>query len=156
VPSIVAELSSYRRWADPLLVQMAKGSPLDSKERLHASLALLLVDPGQVDYLYQRLLAAKPEEFMIICAALGTKWSQELVPQLWALLEHEVDPQRRFRAACALANYDPSHPRWAKLIDEVAQYLITESPLVVENWTTVLGPVRIGRRNSLIRIFRDP
>jgi formylglycine-generating enzyme required for sulfatase activity len=153
---IVQELGAYRRWADPLLVQLAKGSPPDSKGRLHASLALLPVDPGQVDYLYKRMLEAMPEEFAVIREALGTTHSQDLVPRLWTLLEHEVDPERRFRAACALAYYDASHPRWATLSDQVVQHLVKENQAFVPDWTRILQPIRLEVRKSLIKLLRDP
>jgi hypothetical protein len=53
VPAIVKQLSGYRRWADPQLVRAVQSS--DDREHLHASLALLPVDPSQVDYLFSRL-----------------------------------------------------------------------------------------------------
>ncbi|MCI0465091.1 MAG: SUMF1/EgtB/PvdO family nonheme iron enzyme, partial [Gemmataceae bacterium] len=156
VPSIVTELSSYRRWAYPRLVQMAKGSPPDSRERLYAGLALLPWDPKQVDYLYQRLLTATPDEFMVIRDALLTEHSQQLVPRLWALLDTDADPARRFRAAIALGHYDSDNPKWAKLIDEVAQHVVTENPFDVLKFN--IGTTAIVRdlNNSLIRIIRDP
>ena len=58
VPAIVKELSGYRRWADPKLVRAAQGTDAQTREHLHASLALLPVDPSQVDYLFNRLLSA--------------------------------------------------------------------------------------------------
>src|SRR5262249_41179480 len=44
VPRLVDQLAPYRRWADPRLQQHARQAPEDSKERLHASLALAAVD----------------------------------------------------------------------------------------------------------------
>ena len=44
VPKLVAEIKPYRRWADPLLAQMAEEAPEESKERLHAGLALVRDD----------------------------------------------------------------------------------------------------------------
>jgi formylglycine-generating enzyme required for sulfatase activity len=55
VYKIIEDLKDYRHWADPVLVQMTREFAPESKERLHASLALLPVDPGQVDYLYERM-----------------------------------------------------------------------------------------------------
>src|SRR5439155_25202913 len=61
VPKIIDELAPYRRWTDPLLRTLLVRADASSKERLHASLGLLRVDPGQGDYLYGRLLTAQPD-----------------------------------------------------------------------------------------------
>ena len=53
VPEIVAAMRDYRRWVDPALrSELAKNSD-DSRQKLHASLALLPVDASQVDYLFR-------------------------------------------------------------------------------------------------------
>ena len=41
VPAIVKQLSGYRRWADPRLVRVVQSTDDQSREHLHASLALL-------------------------------------------------------------------------------------------------------------------
>src|SRR4029079_152278 len=56
---IIDYLATCRRWADPKLRAILAAESSSPKERLHASLALLPVDPGQVTYLEQRLLAVK-------------------------------------------------------------------------------------------------
>src|SRR5262249_7825765 len=95
-----------------------------------------------------------PEEFRIIREFLWDHY-HELVPRLWALLEHEGDPERRLRAALALAFYDSGHPNWAALSDEIAGHLVTENPLLAERWFSYVGPARVNLRKSLIRIVRD-
>ena len=42
------------------LVRVAQGTDAQSREHLHASLALLPVDASQVEYLYNRMLNANP------------------------------------------------------------------------------------------------
>jgi hypothetical protein len=59
VEQIIGELASCRSWADPKLRALVAESS-SPKERLHASLALLPVDPGQVAYLEERLLNDGP------------------------------------------------------------------------------------------------
>jgi hypothetical protein len=50
VPAVVTEIGSYRRWADPRLREAAAAEAIaDAGRRLRAGLALLPVDPGQVD-----------------------------------------------------------------------------------------------------------
>src|SRR5207245_6767668 len=47
VPAIVAEMSEYRTWTDPLLRQENERAAADSRQQLHTSLALLPVDRSQ-------------------------------------------------------------------------------------------------------------
>src|SRR5262249_56418000 len=50
VDQIIEELATCRPWADPKLAALV-AEPPSAKARLHASLALLPVDPRQVGYL---------------------------------------------------------------------------------------------------------
>jgi serine/threonine protein kinase/formylglycine-generating enzyme required for sulfatase activity len=154
VPQIIPELASCRPWADPRLAEMADGSPPASKQWLHASLALLPVEPRRLGSLYDKMLEANPDEVYIIRDALRGH-SGELVPKLWDLLQTEPNPDRRLRAACALALYDPGNPRWEHLSREVADKLVTENPLFLESWRDNLMAVLSDIRRSLLRILRD-
>ena len=49
VPTIVGKMAEYRQWADPLLREENDKAADESRQKLHTSLALLPVDPGQVD-----------------------------------------------------------------------------------------------------------
>ncbi len=114
VPAIIREMKPYRRWVDPLLrdayAQAEKED--DARKKLHASLALLPVDSGQVDYLYGRLLRAEPPEVIVIRDALSNH-RHDLTERLWTLLENrESDQDQRLRAAPALADFAPDDPRW--------------------------------------------
>ena len=68
VPSIVDEMGEYRKWADPLLRRENDKAAANSRQKLHASLALLPVDATLVDYLFGRLLDAGPYEVPVIRA----------------------------------------------------------------------------------------
>jgi serine/threonine protein kinase/formylglycine-generating enzyme required for sulfatase activity len=155
VPNIVDDLSSYRRWADPQLRKMIRGYPSESRERLHASLALLPVDSKQVEYLRNRLLSAEPADLQGICGALKN-YRQDLVPWLLSLLKTEKVPERRFRAALALAFYEPRNAIWATLSDEVANQLVAEYPPRFDQWIWVLSGVRMSVEAALRKIFLDP
>jgi hypothetical protein len=106
VPRLVERLTPYRRWANRRLVQYIQNAAEGTKEHLHASLALVPVDGGQVEYLYRRLLGAGPAELAVIREALHGHASA-LSERLWGVLgDAQDDPERRFRAACALAGFD--------------------------------------------------
>lgn len=77
---IVRLLAEYRQWTDADLKKVLQ-DPVDdadeklSSRRLRASLGLLPVDLRQADYLYNRALAAEPEEVTVLPgnAADGTR-----------------------------------------------------------------------------------
>jgi hypothetical protein len=142
VPGLVQQLASYRRWANPLLLQHMQDSSEDSKEHLHASLALAPVDQGQVEYLSRRLLHAGPAELPVIRDALSP-YREGLSERLWSVLEdRNGEPDQRMRAASALATYASNDPRWDQVGRDVAAKLVTENALVLGQWIDALRPVR--------------
>jgi formylglycine-generating enzyme required for sulfatase activity len=159
----VKQLAGYRLWANPLLLGHLQDSPEDSKEHLHASLALLPVDEGQVEYLYGRLLQAGPTELPVIRDALGGH-RDALVGRLWAVLEDaQANRDKRFRAACALAAYDvtedeANRKRWEAVSPFVADQLLAavqQNPSHYDPLLKTLGPVRDRLTGPLSEVFRN-
>ncbi len=142
VPRLVGQLPAYRRWADARLQQHLQEAPKDSKEHLHASLALLPVDAGQVDYLLGRLLAGEPAEVQAIREGLGP-YREQIRGRLWKVLEdRQLSPRVRLRAACALTAYAEEDGRWEAVCEDVAAALVAQDALVVGRWAELLTPVR--------------
>lgn len=143
VPGVIKDIAPFRRWVDPRLqadyAQSEKEN--DPRKQLHASLALLPVDAGQVEYLYERLLKAEPQEAVVIREALlGRK--ADLTERLWVLLENpQNDQDQRFRAACALSVFAPDDPRWAKVSGDVAAMLVVQKPFEIAQWSDALKVV---------------
>jgi formylglycine-generating enzyme required for sulfatase activity len=156
VPGIVAELEGYRAWADPLLRQEYDRAADGSRQQLHASLALLPLDPGQVEYLYARLLDADAREVAVLCDALAPH-RQQLRDRLWAAAERPAAGRegQRLRAACALARYNPDGPGWANVEDPVAADLVGVPAVFLGTWMDSLRPVRGRLLTPLGVIFRD-
>jgi len=151
VPDIVQHLSEHRDWAAPLLAEAAKTD--DPKQRLHVSLARLPQDDGQIPALRDRLLDGKPVEVRVIRDALRPRASQ-LTPDLWAELDNRAEPpRRRFRAACALAAFDPSVTRWPEHAESVAAWLAAENLTVVRDWADLLRPLRQSLTGPLKKVF---
>ena len=125
VPNIVRSMGGYRRWVDPALRQVIGRSSERSSERLHAGLALLPVDDGQVEYLFQRLQDATADEVPVLRDALKTHQST-LTPKLWTVLDSAKPGDiSLLPAASALASYAPDDARWEAVGGKVAQALVS-------------------------------
>jgi len=150
-PAIIEQLSGYRRWADRRLVRALQST--DDREHLHASLALLPVDPSQADYLGKRLLGAAPAELPVLRAALAPHRSR-LTPTIWTELENARpgDPSL-LASGAALALYDPEGPRWSELGGKVAEALVKVNPIFLGHWLDALRPVRGRLAGPLEKIF---
>ena len=66
VPWLVQKLARYRRWADPSLARMVQEALEGSREQLHARMALLPVDSGQLEHIFPVLLREEPEHFRVL------------------------------------------------------------------------------------------
>src|SRR5262249_2862019 len=160
VPGIVAEMDGYRAWADPRLRQESEKAADGSRQKLHTSLALLPVDGGQVDYLYERLLSAAPTDLPVIRDQLARYGHQEaVVGRLGDVLrDTKADPGRRFRAACALATYDQGGERWAGVSQFVSDRLLAavqQNPSHYTALVEMLSPIRDTIIPPLSEAFRS-
>ena len=156
VPGVVGEMTEYRKWTDPLLRQENGKAGMNSRQKLHASLALLPVDATQVDYLCGRLLDAGPHEVPVIRDALAPH-KDSLLDKLWAAVEKPERGQesQRLRAASALAKYDPDSPRWGTAGALVVNDLVLENPVFLGQWSEAFRPVQSRLLAQLSEIFRD-
>ncbi|HEV3236510.1 MAG TPA: serine/threonine-protein kinase, partial [Gemmataceae bacterium] len=111
-PAIIDSLADYRHLTDPQLKKVLDDPKSSPEHLVRARLALLPVDPQQVEDLREMMLDADPVSFVIIRDSLAAHQAA-LLDGLWDLLELDrSEPKRRFRAAGALAAYDPSSQRW--------------------------------------------
>jgi eukaryotic-like serine/threonine-protein kinase len=158
VPAIVQDMVPYRRWIDPLLrdaaAQAAAGK--DARKQLNVSLALLPMDPTQVDYLFGRLLDAEPHEVPVIRDALAGHKDQVL-DKLWAVV---ASPQRTkeaqlLRAAAPLAKYDAQNQKWEKVGGAVADQLVAENPAFLGLWIECFRPIKEKLLVPLANIYRE-
>ncbi len=108
-------------WADPLLVRKLNESIASSRTRLNSRLALLPVNPSQVEPLYYRLIVADPDDLRILTDALAPH-KASLVPKLWSVMADSKPGRSTFLASAgALARYDPENRRWAEVSGKLAQ-----------------------------------
>src|SRR5262249_17808563 len=85
VPALIGAMAEYRRLVNPLLKEANDKAVGNSRQKLHASLALLPVDASQVGYLHGRLLDAEPHEVPVIRDFLAAH-QDALVEKLWAVV----------------------------------------------------------------------
>ncbi len=154
VPQLVEKLTGLRLWANPLLHRAIENSGEDSKEHLHASLALLPVDEGQVEYLYSRLIDAGPAELEVVRDALRP-YRERLIERLWHQLDESDGTNHTLQAASALALYDPSAHRWENVGGRVAEAMVTVNAVHLGFWLSALRPVRDRLMVPLAALYRD-
>jgi formylglycine-generating enzyme required for sulfatase activity len=158
---IKKELPHYRRWADPRLHALADRDSVPSYpgRRLRASLALVEVDSGQVDYLSKRLLDCSMEEFPLVCDGLRPpENAARCTPFLWEVLRDLDRPAReRFRAGQALAQLEPPDSgKWTEAdADFLVKYLLESNPGEQHELRTCLQPLHGRLQEPLLRRFRD-
>jgi formylglycine-generating enzyme required for sulfatase activity len=150
VAAHIAKLGEHRQLSDPMLREFYEEAPPRSSGKLHASLALLPVDPRQVDYLLGRLLEADARELPVIRDALAPH-KDGLLDRLWAVQEKPQTGKesQRLRAAAALAAYDPESERWVSRQAETFDFLSTLQEKAVrappgyfrKDGTTVAHPI---------------
>src|SRR5262249_35862572 len=140
---------------DPRLVRVVQSADDQSREHLHASLALFPVDATQIDYLFDRLTKATPTELSVLRDALEPHRST-LAPKLWTVLESaKSEDASLLPVASALALYNPDNAKWEAVGSKVAQALVSVNSLLLRPWIEVLRPVRGKLTPSIARIFQD-
>ena len=155
VPQSIEAMRDYRDWTDPELRKLLEQSPVDPGRELRARLALLPDDPGQVEYLFGRLIEASPAELPVLRDALEPHGAG-LIPRLWALLEAPATRgEHVVTSAGALARFDPESPKWTTAGGKVARVMVGVSNVSLGDWVNALRPVREQLKAPLAAIFRD-
>jgi formylglycine-generating enzyme required for sulfatase activity len=158
VPKIVVDMAAYRPWLDPLLREADRQAEADQNPRrqLHTALALLPTDPGQVEYLYARLLKAEPHEVSVIRDALAPH-QEQLRDRLWQVVVQPAagHESQRLRSAAALAAFDRDSPSWPKHGAQLVDDLVAVNPVHLGLWMDALRPVKRALLESLSTVFRD-
>ncbi len=149
------QLDGYRRQANSGLKALVLNADDTSREKLHASLALLPVDSTQLPFLEKRLLVATPAELRVIRDALQ-RYRVTLTPNLWSVLDSlEPGDESLLQAASALAIYDPDNVKWDSVDDAVAEALVSVNSVYLGPWLDALRPVRTKLTAPLATIFRE-
>ncbi len=161
LPSAIARLSPWQMWASRYLRSIAYQESVSDEQRreqLHARLATVSRDPSLVEPLVEQLLTGKVTYVLPIRQQLRPAAAQ-LTDKLRSLLrDAKADPQRRFRAALALADYLPESEAtaWSQqdlqfMAEQLASSNAEHQPLLRE----ALRPIRARLLEDVERIFGD-
>lgn len=156
VPTIIDSLKAYRNIASDELTSVYSKATPGSNAQLHAALAILPQDPTVLPLLNARLLTVNYAQFPFVRDLLKD-YKDELIEDYWKIASQENESQARFRAACALATYDPDNARWSdkRLGQFLARYLTKVEPSELLPWRNALRPIREKLIDPLSEIYRD-
>jgi serine/threonine protein kinase/formylglycine-generating enzyme required for sulfatase activity len=152
-PPILQELENHRPHADPLLLATLADPAARPDHQLRARLGRLPVDPEQVAPLTTCLLEAAAEDFAHLRNALAPHHAR-LDGGFWDLVNRGKDTGRRFRAAAALASYDPAGEGWQRNSTWVAGQLVIQPSLGRSHWVEALRPMKDRLIPELAMLFR--
>lgn len=164
LPDIIQELNAHPELAatylSPLLSRSGEESTPDEKRaQLHARLATVSRDPSLIEPLVEELLTGKVTYVLPIRHQLRPA-AASLTERFRTLLrEKRSEPQRRFRAALALAEYTPESQvdSWFESDRHfVAAQLVSSNPEFQPLLRDALRPIRGILLADLERIFGDP
>ena len=156
VPLVLGELEDNSYAAYTLAAAHARADR-DSKARLHLALALVNDDPAYLDECFEGLLTCSPFQLGPLCDLLSA-YKVELTTRCWAVAqEDQQDRARRFRAAGALATYDPKGQNWrtGDFSSFVARQLVNVMPSELLPWRTALRPARSHLTEPLVAVYRS-
>ena len=162
VSASLKSLKDFRSWTDRQLQKSFDDLPADSNAKLHAGLALVVdvqsIDPLVLEFLKERLLTVTPGQFAPVRALLEPHQKQ-LIPAYWIVANDDQRPApKRFRAACALAAFDPTNPSWNDLTFTtfLSEQLVAVSPEFIGEYKELVRPVAQKLVPALTEIFKDP
>jgi eukaryotic-like serine/threonine-protein kinase len=155
VPAIVQEINHFRRWADPALGRIAAESAPGSKQKLHASIALLPVREDQLAYLHESLAAADPATTLVLKGALRP-YRAKLIDGLWSDLRAAgADDRRILPTASLLADYDSANRAWGDVGAKLAEVMVKVKLDDVKGWLEALWNARAALVDPLAKIYRE-
>ena len=162
VDTVLDDIEFYRRWTLPRVETAARDNSDGPQHRLRLSLARLRLGDEReaIDFLYQQMLEADPDDLAVVSDALSDQQAT-FVDRLWhELTDDAVPSSRRLRAACALAGYRAvDDQRWPSVVDFVAGRMIdavSSDASSYSSWAQAMRPLRVRLFTPLRSIAGDP
>ncbi len=161
VPDVVKQLDANPEVARPLLARLISGkaeTPDEKRAQLHARLAMVSRDPSQVEPLVEELLAGKVAYVLPIRQLLRPAEARLTARFRDLLRDDRADPERRFRAALALADYVSASEAasWTEAdLKFVAGQLVSANAEYQPLLREALRPIHARLLGGLERLFAD-
>lgn len=156
MPQLVEELSAYGARSNARLRNGLMDDGLKPDERLRFLLALSKREREQLATIAKgALLAKRPDVIEAVCRFTRGE-SDFLEKSFWSTLSSAgANNSQRFRAACALATFDPGNADWNGREDDIVRWLVSENPSLVEEWSKLLRPIAPRLRSGLKDTLRN-
>ena len=159
LPELITELSPQRGLVIADLEAIENDPDALDHRREVATVLLYRLAPTakRSEYLRERLLAAtEADRLELIRSTLAASPGHAPGEAFWeVLLSRVASPQRRLRAAAALARLEPTHSHWSAGGPIVAAALLNEDRRAIPRWIELLEPVLPSIAPSLGRFFRN-
>ena len=161
VSATIDRLNSYRDVANPLLLAEYESEADNSSKKLNAGLALVANgQPGDqsiLEFLTERLLTASPNQLGPLIDLLRPH-KTTVNSAYWKIAKDADEAEdRRFHAACVLANLDHQNEYWhdTEFTAFVASALVLRPPVFIGNYQTLVLPVSKELVGPLAQIYFD-
>ena len=162
VPGIIQQLEQHQTWVKPVVERSLQDENQDSSQVLRLRLAKLTWQPDERLPLFDELLRADFETFNVLCDALRDCRDELILPLRSRLGDAAERNDIRFRAACALVQYEEGSDS-IRTTGQHSEFLAREltrqiaiQPESYSIWTGMLRAVRSRLVASLFDIFVNP
>lgn len=139
LPELVRSFQPMRDSVVPVIKNRLNEVPVESKERLHLSMAMVAHDSQQLDYVVERALNSTPGEVDAIREMLPIPGSAATKDRLWMAAE---DDETLLPAVSMLAVLDSDNdPKWTSIANRLSGNLVRQSPLMAAQWSKLVRGV---------------
>ncbi len=144
IPRSTEKLDRFRQWVEPRLQELYPN--LREDQRLRASLALVRWDdPTYADEVVKRILSdVRVKDIPVVMEYMNLEDRSDVKVRLWRDLEDRQanQPERRLRAAAALAMLDRNSQRWQEPVtNDIALQLVSSPANLLGQWMDNLRPI---------------
>ena len=158
---IFNDLRPFKTSVLPMLQERLSSGKNAETEKHRLKMAIIELEDDQAarvklaESMVDDLLESDAGDFFVCRMCLRFR-KDELADSLWLAtsdLSKESSSGKRFRAAAALALYDPDSPNWQKVAPDVASYLASINEIEMAQWLKSVTPIRDKLKPTLINAF---
>ncbi len=158
LPLILESLRPFHKDVMPTLHSLAASRSLAPRERTRVAAAELVLGTeadrsGLLGLLSRQLLESEANEFLVVRDLLAPYRNEVADWFAERAFGGGLDRSQTFRAACALALFDPDSARWETIAQDTAAMLLTQDSLELPDWIRAVRPVANRLRPALEQSF---